>query len=369
MAIVFIIAIGQALFLAFFLLSRKKISIGNGLFSLLLFAIAFSLFIKYSYEVELVRVYPFLLGLDSGIPFLYGPILWLYAALILKERDIGIRDSIHLIPFAGQYIFMFFFLYGFLAEEKIAFYEAMLGGFMPESFLIANMIKAVHALVYFLLTISLINRSQRKSGNIYSEFSDVDFSWLRSLTIAAIPFPVLKGLVTFSFYFPGTIPHQLSSTFLDLGLFVLIFVVAYTALSKPELFRKNRGDKSVKYAESVIDALESKKLFEQLKELMGTEVPFLKPDLSVNELANQISIKPKVLSQVINENGDTNFFMFINHYRVEHFKKEVLKEENKHFTLIAIAEKCGFSSKATFNSVFKKIEGKTPSQFLNQTDS
>jgi transcriptional regulator GlxA family with amidase domain len=36
-----------------------------------------------------------------------------------------------------------------------------------------------------------------------------------------------------------------------------------------------------------------------------------------------------------------------------------------HYSMLGIAFECGFSSKSTFNSVFKQITGKTPSEYKN----
>ena len=37
--------------------------------------------------------------------------------------------------------------------------------------------------------------------------------------------------------------------------------------------------------------------------------------------------------------------------------------EYEHYTLLAIAEDCGFKSKSSFNSIFKRFTEMTPSQY------
>ncbi|KAB2840281.1 MAG: AraC family transcriptional regulator, partial [Melioribacteraceae bacterium] len=51
-------------------------------------------------------------------------------------------------------------------------------------------------------------------------------------------------------------------------------------------------------------------------------------------------------------------------YRIEEFKSQVNNPENKNLTFLAIAFQVGFNSKTTFNTAFKKIENKTPREYL-----
>jgi AraC-like DNA-binding protein len=65
---------------------------------------------------------------------------------------------------------------------------------------------------------------------------------------------------------------------------------------------------------------------------------------------------------LINEEFLVNFYDFVNKYRVEEAKR-LLLDNNRNYKIIAIAYEVGFNSKATFNRVFKKFTGLTPSDF------
>ena len=69
------------------------------------------------------------------------------------------------------------------------------------------------------------------------------------------------------------------------------------------------------------------------------------------------------LSQIINQKEGKNFFDFINHYRVEDVKEKLNDDAYSHFSILGVALEAGFKSKSTFNAVFKKMTGMTPSQF------
>ena len=95
---------------------------------------------------------------------------------------------------------------------------------------------------------------------------------------------------------------------------------------------------------------------------MATEKPYLEPKLSLSQLADSLGVLPNHLSQIINQYEGKNFYDFVNSYRVALAKKDT----NKNFNLLGLAFEAGFNSKSSFNQVFKKIKGQTPSQFVNE---
>ncbi|MGC4021420.1 MAG: helix-turn-helix domain-containing protein [Cyclobacteriaceae bacterium] len=87
-------------------------------------------------------------------------------------------------------------------------------------------------------------------------------------------------------------------------------------------------------------------------------------ELSLTELAKLLNTQPNYLSQVINEREGKNFYDYINTLRIEEFKRLAISPDSRKFTLLALAEQCGFNSKTSFNRYFKKVTGKSPSEFL-----
>ncbi len=106
-------------------------------------------------------------------------------------------------------------------------------------------------------------------------------------------------------------------------------------------------------------------LFQALTALMAEQRLYRETDLSLTDLAGHLKINPRLLSKVINTRAKMNFYDFVNQYRVAAFKARV-GGLAKHRTLLDLAHDCGFGSKATFNAVFKKQTGMTPSQYRKQ---
>lgn len=96
---------------------------------------------------------------------------------------------------------------------------------------------------------------------------------------------------------------------------------------------------------------------------MNEEKPFLNPDLSQSDFAANIGISSHHFSEVLHYGFEQNFYNFINSYRVIEAQKLMKDEKYLNAKIIAIAFDSGFKSKTSFNRVFKKYSGQTPSEF------
>lgn len=99
---------------------------------------------------------------------------------------------------------------------------------------------------------------------------------------------------------------------------------------------------------------------EKLLCLMEEQRPWLEPELNLAELAHRLALHPVLLSKVINIGCGQSFSDFVNTYRVQETRRKMTDPAFKHYSLIGIALESGFSSKSTFNRVFKKITGSSP---------
>jgi AraC-like DNA-binding protein len=91
--------------------------------------------------------------------------------------------------------------------------------------------------------------------------------------------------------------------------------------------------------------------------------PFLSTEYSLEQLVNDIHVPRYILSALINREYGMGFRDFLNRYRVDYFKENLHNPNWSNLTLEAIGEKCGFHSRSTFINNFKRITGKTPSEF------
>ncbi|MFK7934711.1 MAG: helix-turn-helix domain-containing protein, partial [Saprospiraceae bacterium] len=101
----------------------------------------------------------------------------------------------------------------------------------------------------------------------------------------------------------------------------------------------------------------------KLEKLLVEQEVFTRKELKVADLAIMVDLNEKELSNHIHETYQQSFADFINTYRVEKVKALLLADAHEKYTLVALAEQAGFRSKSTFNAVFKKLVGMTPTQY------
>lgn len=96
---------------------------------------------------------------------------------------------------------------------------------------------------------------------------------------------------------------------------------------------------------------------------MRDKKPYLDPDLRIDHVARALKIKRHHLTQVLNEEYNKNFFMYVNGFRIREAQMMMADENNMGKTILRIAFDTGFNSKATFNRIFKMVAGMTPVQY------
>lgn len=148
----------------------------------------------------------------------------------------------------------------------------------------------------------------------------------------------------------------------------ITFSVVFYGLLIFLLFKNNREnvfkDIPEKYASKKIEKTEAEFLIEQLNVLMKEKELYKEADVKLLNIAKNIHISTHKLSQLLNDNLGKSFASFINDYRIEEAKR--LLKENEKITLEAIGYESGFSSKSNFYATFKKLVGKTPSEFRKE---
>ena len=152
-------------------------------------------------------------------------------------------------------------------------------------------------------------------------------------------------------------------------IFIFINRVLLKALKEPEIFsvmeekESSVSDSVPKYTGSGLNEEDKKRILKLLREYMDNKKPYLEPELTLEQLAGQLLLRPKILSQVINESLQQNFFDFINRYRIEAAKKMLTNPADQKITVLEVLYEVGFNSKSSFNTLFKKHTGLTPSEF------
>ena len=89
------------------------------------------------------------------------------------------------------------------------------------------------------------------------------------------------------------------------------------------------------------------------------------PNLSRDSVAEQLELSNSYLSQIIKENTSVNFSDYINSHRIKDVKLMLKDPTFDKYSLLSIGLECGFNSKTSFYTNFKKETGLTPKEYKN----
>lgn len=118
-----------------------------------------------------------------------------------------------------------------------------------------------------------------------------------------------------------------------------------------------------KYQKIKVSDEESEMILKKMQDYMIREHAYRNPDLKRSDIAEAIGTSVVKLSQVLNQQLNESYYAYVNHFRLEEFKRLIDEGEYKRYTVTALSERCGFK-RTSFFSTFRKVEGMTPAEYL-----
>jgi AraC-like DNA-binding protein len=365
----FLLAAIQGILLSAVLFTRKRNHVGNILLACATLALSVELIFALYYSKGWYREFPHLMGISYPFPFLYGPIFYLYARLVSKQADrLRPIDLLHLAPLVIAYLVSAPY-YGMSGPEKIRFVESILHQSPPQIISIIGSFVPIQGIIYTVLVIRVVAQYDRRIKDSFSNVDRINLHWLKYLSVGLIVIWSFVGLQFFiRFFTPVTVKYNFILYVLTSAF---IYLIGYTALKQPEIFAGHfigpgEGDDPEKYQKSGLNEEGAEALKQSLLEYMRADKPYLNDELTLQKLAAHLSCSQHHLSEVINSRLKQSYYDFVNGYRVEEFKSRVADPANDRFNLLTVAFDSGFKSKGTFNAIFKKSTGMTPSEYKSK---
>jgi len=366
----FLLVIGSYLGikLAFFLFTKQSTKDNANLFlGISVLSQVVSLLTGMWYRFDLLAYVPHIIGLQHFHHFLVGPLAYFYVrACTQKEFQLRPLLLVHFLPFLFDIVYHLPLLLQ-TGSEKLAYYNEFIQFGTLYSPKILNVLKTIHALIYFVLSVRLIQQYRKHLTNTASFIDKAFHRWLLFfIFIHVLPLLMLIGYAFTIYSREYTLLIFLS------GVIAYLFALDMAVFLKPELFHtfphqmlipESSEEQKQKYEKSKLEESKKGKYIEQLQDFMVTNKPYLAPELTLAQLSEQVNIPSHYLSQIINEKLHCNFIDFINGYRVEEAIAKLTAPQFSHYTILAAAYEAGFNAKSTFYSVFKKQTGMTPSAY------
>lgn len=164
--------------------------------------------------------------------------------------------------------------------------------------------------------------------------------------------------------------HLLFVAFVSICLIVLVYqgLISeniFLAVNKEELeLTKNLDEPRTRHVSQ-----DHPQLLIDLVNYMAKEKPFIDSHITIKELAKQMGVPTRALSELINDEFNCNFSEYINRARVTEAQALMANPEWSNKTLLDIGLASGFNSKTSFNVMFKRITSLTPSAYRKECSS
>ncbi|WP_394748848.1 helix-turn-helix domain-containing protein [Spongiimicrobium salis] len=363
MEVFFFIGIVICAFLALLIFNKKERSTSDtilGIWQLVLVLHFGLLYIRHS---GLIQEYPHFIGLDTPFVLVHLPFIFYYTKSIVGRSLYFSGYLKHLLPFVIMIVVLGITFYFNSGNEKLTLYNAQLDG--QKLYSIADIVLLCQCLYYLPFSYVLVRSRTKTLKSSYSNIDKMNLAWLEML---------LKGA---SIYF-GMIfilyAVYLSTSFNNFGLLSKINVLSfcifqlllgYFGIRYTPIFSEIdlKGKVHQKYRKTGLDDADAESRFKELQTYMSVHKPYKDLELTLNALAQQLGLSPNHLSQIINQFAKTNFYTYINTYRIEEVSKLLLDPSQNQYSILGLAYEAGFKSKSVFNALFKKVKKTTPSAY------
>lgn len=370
-SLIIILGIMQGFFLGILLLTKnapnKK---ANRYFGLLYFIFSISIMDFVFIRTGVYFNYPHLMYTTGWSLYCFGPLLLFYVnALFDPAYTFRKTHLLHFVPLltAGIISIKFYML---PAAIKLNLLTAVIQGKSSPWNIFMALSASFHVIIYMAVVHYKLTRYRHslKDASSFTETIDLSFIYVAIYAnyaiftnIILVVILVLSHTLTNILTFIGVVPLMAT---------VAIYVSGYMALRQREIPAEILDvARQPKMQRPVNTDPKAEQYIRQLQNLMESEKLFLDNQLTLKKLADRLGIPAYQLSQLINDRLNQNFFDFINSYRVNEAKRLLTDEEKSIYTVLAIGYESGFNSKSSFNSVFKKMTGVTPSDYRLSRDA
>ncbi|VAW13935.1 hypothetical protein MNBD_BACTEROID03-2451 [hydrothermal vent metagenome] len=243
---------------------------------------------------------------------------------------------------------------GFLNEEHILFYNAL-----------EDAVTLLFSVFIFSQVLQVLFRHQHLYTSILS-FDDL--KWVKKFVQLGGLILILWAIAVLLNFVSETIKPPYNYYPLRLGTSILIYWIGYQGFFRyvvlQDRIRLRRAIRKDETSQKVIrqDSLQNiqknakgESSFNDTDSYIVANQKYLDPYLSLENLSEELEIGSSSLSKLINIHAQNSFPDYINALRVKEATKLLSDTNFSSYTIVAIGLECGFGSKSTFYTAFKKF--------------
>jgi AraC-like DNA-binding protein len=320
----------------------------------------------------------------APFPVLAGPLMYFYI-VSFKETITWRKAFPHLILFF-IYSFATYWWLSDLANKYPDAKDFPKQAFRSPLSLVFFGVRYIQLISYYFFSKHALLGYQNSIRELFSETSRINLNWVKWLIngyliiiLASVLIFVLMSKYPEHFYLLYLINIAIATPY--------IYIATYKGITQPTIWQrkdikdKQQFEQQIQVSEAVETAIRKKdklqqtevtdnrsgEIIKKITLLMEEEKLYQEPELTLQDLADKLQLPPYQVSQVINEGMKKKFYELVNGYRVEEAKRLLLHPKNRNYTILSVGFEAGFNSKTTFNTVFKKFTGLTPTEFREES--
>lgn len=299
--------------------------------------------------------------------YLLGPLLYGYVvALTSQARALEHRRVLpHLLPCALAFVVS-------LANAFTAFDTSPAG---HRVFLLTFHAWVLQGIPYLALAAWRSYRARPLLEQVSADEAALHLAWLRWLVAAIAACWVFTTIDRLPHAVEAPMSNWLAAVLGWLTTLIL-YLLAWFGLRQRILIPSGLVESRVcepdataaRYERSGLDPAQCADVAAELTRLMEAERLHTDPDFDLRQLSERSGWPPNHISQALNQGLGRNFFEFVNGFRIA-AASQCLSDADDRRAVLEIALACGFGSKSTFNTVFKRMTGRTPREFRREREA
>ncbi|GAB5555539.1 MAG: helix-turn-helix domain-containing protein [Saprospiraceae bacterium] len=362
----FILSVGITLTAVILLVNFKKPHAKRSAYLNLIFIVLLFVCIhNYSEENNISFLTQLTYIIADAVGFILGPTIYWYVKSIY--RDLPEKRKIYWLHYSPLIIYVLLISGPIFLGQLLVTLPNNLADYLQflEDYQILLQIQALYWAFYAILALNELKKYKLRVQQNYSNLQHRYAVWLRHI-LQAILFFMAAHLAIELVIWQYELPYFSNGILTSLFLVLMIAYIGYHGIEQPEVQLNQLTTKSNVPKQHHLyntDQATINNLKKSLLIVLEQEKPYLEEQLSLAQLSQKLGISDKKLSALLNHYIGESFYDLINRYRVEHAKGLILDPNYEHLTLLAIGMEAGFSSKSSFNRIFKKVAGLSPSQF------
>ena len=289
----------------------------------------------------------------------FGPLIYFYVVSItnsnFKFKKVHLLHFIPVIFQGGLYLFLSLKDYSFKRWYWIDVH-------LPYTYRLEFDGTFISMAIYLFFALKVLAKYQDRLNNNYSETAQSRLNWLKLILVLMLLLSLQWFVeVILRDFYENYYNHNYSIYMLGIVTLIFAFRAFYQADQQAIVFEEKSNENinldSWTFDENILNKIQNR---------MIEHKDYLDPKLSLKTFASNCKLPQKTVSQYLNQKLDQTFHDYVNRYRVEAFKTKLETADREIKTFEGLAYESGFNSKASFNRIFKKFTGMTPTQFVSK---